>query len=68
MTDGLKHEINVILGDLAFGMTLSGVISKIMPEAIHAASTIITGLAVTACVFFLNRWLRKTFPDKRNDK
>ena len=65
MSGGLKHEINVIIGDLAIGMTLSGVMSKIMPETIHAVATIVTGLFTTAGIFFLNRILKKYFPEKK---
>jgi hypothetical protein len=64
-----KNELLAILTDLAFGLGLSGIVAKIMPEAVHAISTIITGLTLTACIFFLNRWLRKTFPEgKRENK
>ena len=65
MSEQIRHEINLILGDLAIGMTLSGVMSKIMPETIHAVATIVTGLATTAGIFFLNRILKKYFPEKK---
>lgn len=63
-----KNELVTILTDIVFGLGLSGIMAQLMPEAIHAISTIATGLTLTCCVFFLNRWLRKTFPEKREHK
>jgi hypothetical protein len=59
-----KNELVTFLADLAFGLSFSGFVASFMPEAIHAVSTITTGLALTTAVFFLNRWLKKSFPDK----
>lgn len=65
MSEQIRYEINLILGDLAFGMTLSGIVSKMIPEIIHASVTISIGLTTTTLVFFLQRLLRKKFPEKK---
>lgn len=65
MSNNLSDHINTLLGDLAIGLTISGAISKLMPEVIHASATIITGLITTACIFFLQRTLKKYFPENK---
>ena len=60
-----KNELTIFLTDLIFGLSFSSFIASIMPEAVYAVSTIATGLALTTSVFFLNRWLKKSFPEKK---
>jgi len=63
----IKTEAGNLFVDAIFGFSMSALVSGIMPEAIHAISTIATGLTLTICVFFTNRWLKKRFPDGKKD-
>jgi len=61
----VKNELTIFLTELIFGLSFSGFMASIMPEVIHGVSTIVIGLALTTAVFFLNRWLKKSFPEKK---
>ncbi len=63
----VKTEAGNLLVDAIFGFSMSAIVSGIMPEAIHAVTTIVTGLTLTICVFFTNRFLKKRFPDGKKD-
>ncbi len=39
--------------------------SMIFPELIHLFFVVLTGLVSTVAMFLLNRWLKKTFPEKK---
>jgi hypothetical protein len=58
-----NHTITDIVEGVSIGAILSIGGAKIMPELIHGAAVFFTGLATAAGVFFLNRFLRKKFPD-----
>ncbi len=49
------------LKDAIAGFSLSIAGAAIMPEVIHGFAVIFTGLVSTVCIFFVNRWLKKTF-------
>jgi uncharacterized membrane protein YraQ (UPF0718 family) len=61
----ILEEIGKVLG-------LSGastwIASSLMPEVVHGVITLLFAVASCILVFFINRWLKKTFPDKKNEK
>jgi hypothetical protein len=47
--------------DAALGFTTSFSLAAIWPEVIHGVAVVVTGIISTTIIFFLNRWLKKTF-------
>jgi hypothetical protein len=54
----------VISGTLGFLLSIGG--AEVMPELIHGAAVFFTGLLTATGVFFIQRFLRKKFPDAKN--
>lgn len=65
----MTHEIKTIILDAGEGAVLGGGtsygLSTIWPETIHGLAVLFTGLGTATAVFFLNRWLRKRFPENK---
>ncbi len=61
MDHDFLNDIWEWLKDAIAGFSLSIVGATIMPEVIHGFAVILTGLISTTCIFFFNRWLKKTF-------
>ena len=68
----MTHEIKAIVYDAGEAVIIGGGYSygmaQIMPEMIHGAMVIATGIVTALTVFFLNRYLRNRFPDNNNKK
>lgn len=63
-----NHTVNDIIEGIGIGSVLSVTGAALMPEAIHGFFVVLTGLVTAAAVFFLNRFLRKKFPDEQLNK
>lgn len=63
----MTHEVKGILLDAGQGLAIGGGYSygmaQVMPELIHGGIVFATGLGTALGVFFLNRLLRKKFPE-----
>jgi uncharacterized membrane protein YdjX (TVP38/TMEM64 family) len=60
MTHDTIQEAGV---SLVTGMLLSLGGAALWPEVIHGLAVLCTGVATAICVFFVTRWLKKTFPE-----
>lgn len=59
-----NHTVNDIVEGVGIGSILSITGAALMPEVVHGVAVVLTGLLTACGVFFLNRFLRKKFPDK----
>lgn len=64
MTHGVKTILLDIGESTGIGGGASVGLAAIWPETIHGFAVFFTGLATATGVFFLNRFLRKKFPEK----
>ncbi len=63
MTDDVKENIAnagrsaITGGGISFGS------ASLWPETVHGFAVLITGVLTAVVVFFVNKWLKRKFPD-----